>query len=128
ILPSFSLPPLEFCFGTNPTQAEKSRPDRNAFGSATLATRAVASAGPTPGSASSRLLVSLDRCQAVIIRSNFKICALSIRSWLLGRRDTRALPRVTGCPLHRRRYRAACPRPGARPVRQSQTQQDGRGS
>ena len=31
------------------------------FGSATLATRAVASAGPTPGIASSRLLVSLER-------------------------------------------------------------------
>src|SRR4029453_8372269 len=47
-----SLPPLEFCFGTSPTQAEKSRPDRNAPGSAMLATSAVASAGPTPGTAS----------------------------------------------------------------------------
>ena len=37
-----SLPPLEFCFGTSPTQAEKSRPDRKAFGSAMLATRTVA--------------------------------------------------------------------------------------
>jgi hypothetical protein len=52
--------PLEFCFGTSPIQAEKSRPDRNALGSATLATRAVASAGPTPGIASSLLLVSFD--------------------------------------------------------------------
>lgn len=43
--PSRSLPPLEFCYGTRPIQAEKSRPDRNAFGSATLATSAVASAG-----------------------------------------------------------------------------------
>jgi len=25
-LPSLSLPPLEFCFGTSPIQAEKSRP------------------------------------------------------------------------------------------------------
>src|SRR5947207_13904967 len=81
MLPSLSLPPLECCFGTSPIQAEKFRPDRKAFGSGTLATRAVASAGPTPGIASSRLLVSLDRCQAVIIRSNSKICALSIRSW-----------------------------------------------
>jgi hypothetical protein len=31
---------LEFCFGTSPIQAEKSRPDRNAFGSAMLATNA----------------------------------------------------------------------------------------
>src|SRR5205807_10516254 len=62
MLPSLSLPPLECCFGTSPIQAEKFRPDRKAFGSGTLATRAVASAGPTPGIASSRLLVSLDRC------------------------------------------------------------------
>src|SRR6516165_10165206 len=49
ILPSLSLPPLECCFGTNPIQAEKLRPDRKAPGSATFATRAVASNGPTPG-------------------------------------------------------------------------------
>src|SRR6266567_4937178 len=35
ILPSFSLPPLEFCLGTSPIQAEKSRPDRKALGSPT---------------------------------------------------------------------------------------------
>src|SRR6201991_262732 len=49
MLPSRSFPPLECCFGTSPIQAEKLRPDRNALGSATLATRAVASVGPTPG-------------------------------------------------------------------------------
>jgi hypothetical protein len=43
------LAPLECCFGTSPIQAEKLRPDRKAFGSATLATKAVASIGPTPG-------------------------------------------------------------------------------
>src|SRR5262245_27626176 len=43
MLPSLSLPPLERCLGTSPIHAEKSRPDRKAFGSATLATRAVAS-------------------------------------------------------------------------------------
>src|ERR1700730_15313828 len=56
ILPSLSLPPLEFCFGTSPIHAEKSRPDRKAFGSATVATKAVASAGPTPGISSARLV------------------------------------------------------------------------
>src|SRR6476620_827389 len=81
MLPSLSLPPLELCFGTRPIQAEKSRPDRKVFGSATLATRAVASAGPTPGISSSRLLASLDRCQAMIWRSKFRICAFSVRSW-----------------------------------------------
>jgi hypothetical protein len=30
-------PPLERCFGTSPIQAEKFRPDRKTFGSATLA-------------------------------------------------------------------------------------------
>src|SRR2546422_183313 len=81
MLPSFSLPPLEFCFGTSPIQAEKSRPDRKALASPTLATRAVANAGPTPGISSSRLLVSLDRCQAMIRRSNCRIWAFSIRNW-----------------------------------------------
>jgi hypothetical protein len=52
------LAPLECCFGTSPIQAEKSRPDRKAFASATLATKAVASAGPTPGMSSSRLIAS----------------------------------------------------------------------
>src|SRR5262245_9912822 len=75
------LTPARGCLGTSPIQAEKFRPDRKAFGSATLATRAVASAGPTPGISSSRLLVSLDRCQALIIRSNSKIRALSTRRW-----------------------------------------------
>src|ERR1700729_2227407 len=81
ILPSRSLPPLELCLGTRPIQAEKSLPDRNIFGSATLATRAVANAGPTPGISSSRRLSSLDRCQALIIRSNCRIRAFSIRNW-----------------------------------------------
>src|SRR5262252_7664904 len=58
--PSLSLPPLERCLGTSPTQAEKSRPDRKALGSATQATNAVASAGPTPGIASSRLLAAFE--------------------------------------------------------------------
>jgi len=73
-------PPLECCFGTSPIQADKLRPERKAFGSVMLATRAVASTGPTPGIASSRLLVSCDRCQVTIIRSNSRICSLSRRS------------------------------------------------
>src|SRR4051794_1289612 len=70
MLPSLSLPPLECCLGTRPIQAEKLRPDRKAFGSATVATTAVASTGPTPGASSSLILISLDRCQAVTSRSN----------------------------------------------------------
>jgi hypothetical protein len=79
MLPSLSFPP-QCCFGTSPIQAEKFRPERKAFGSATLATRAVASAGPMPGIASSRLLVSLERCLARIRCSNSRICAFKARS------------------------------------------------
>jgi hypothetical protein len=45
------LPPLECCLGTMPIQVEKLRPDREAFGSATVATRAVASVEPRPSGA-----------------------------------------------------------------------------
>jgi hypothetical protein len=40
---------LECCLGTSPIQAEKLRPDRKVLGSATLATSAAASIGPTAG-------------------------------------------------------------------------------
>src|ERR1700741_3763119 len=97
MLPSLSLPPLEFCLGTSPIQAEKSRPDRNALGLATLATKAVANAGPTPGISSSRLLVSFDRCQALIIRSNSRNLFLEDAQLGTKRRETRA--RHLGYPL-----------------------------
>src|SRR6516164_5254314 len=104
MLPSLSLPPLEFCFGTSPTQAEKSRPDRKALGSAMLATSAVASAGPTPGIASSRLLVAFDRCQA---QPDTCVPLPGVESRL----DQRRLPAVA---------RHLCARPG----RRSRTRQD----
>jgi hypothetical protein len=66
ILPSLFLPPLECCFGTIPIQAEKLRPDRKDFGSATVAITAVASTGPMPGASSSLMLISLERCQAYL--------------------------------------------------------------
>src|SRR5450830_1494019 len=70
-------PPRQQC---REPEAEKLRPDRKTFGSATVATRAVASTGPTPGQSSSRMLISFDRCQVLIIRSNSRICSLSLRS------------------------------------------------
>ena len=51
---------------------EVSLPDLEAFGSATLATRAVASAGQCRNG-TQRRLVALDRCQAKIRRSNSRI-------------------------------------------------------
>jgi len=53
---------------------------RSECGSAMLATRAVANAGPTPGIASSRLLVSFDRCQAMMRRSKANIWAFNATS------------------------------------------------
>jgi len=47
--PSRSFPPLEFCRGTKPIHAARSRPVLNRRGSATLATKALASSGPMPG-------------------------------------------------------------------------------
>ena len=47
--PSLSLPPDEFWRGTRPSEAENSRPERNAVGSVTEAARAVALMTPTPG-------------------------------------------------------------------------------
>jgi hypothetical protein len=127
ILPSLSLPPLEFCLGTSPIQAEKSLPDRNIFGSATLATRAVISARPTPGISSSRRLASLERCQALIIRSTSRICAFNICSWApramtqaRATSDSRLSFVPTAMPSAARHHRAG-------PVRRFRTQQDERG-
>src|SRR6266446_10009012 len=61
--PSRSLPPVVCCFGTNPIQAARLRPDPNAFQSPISATKAVATIGP-PGISSSRRLASQERCQA----------------------------------------------------------------
>src|SRR5262249_52154846 len=127
MLPSLSLPPLEFRFGTSPTQAEKSRPDRKALASATLATSAVASAGPTPGIASNLLLVALDRCQALMRRSNSSIWVFSAATGCRERQDTRGPPRGAGGRLDRRRLPAVARHPCARPERRSRTRQDRRG-
>lgn len=57
--PSFSLPPVEFCRGASPSQAEKSRPELKTLGSGTLATITVAMSLPTPGTPASNLLIGL---------------------------------------------------------------------
>src|SRR5262249_18185974 len=72
------LAPARVLLRHEPDPGRELRPDRKDFGSATVANKAVASAGPTPGQSSSRLLVSLDRCQALIMRSNSRICPLSL--------------------------------------------------
>src|SRR5882762_2207563 len=65
---------------TKDEDAKRPNASARASSSATLATRAVASTGPTPGHSSSRMLISLDRCQVLIIRSNSRTCSLSLRS------------------------------------------------
>jgi hypothetical protein len=86
LLASAMAATLVGCFGTSPSQAEKFRPDRKAFGSATLATRAVASAGPMPGISSSRLLVSLDRADKTAGKIRNAIGGL--KDTLRGKRDS----------------------------------------
>ena len=46
---SFCLPPVEYCRGTTPTQAAKSRPRRKAASLPIAATVAVETSGPKPG-------------------------------------------------------------------------------
>src|SRR6516162_5480122 len=46
---SLALPPVEYCRGTTPTQAAKSRPLRNAAPLPMAATVAVETSGPKPG-------------------------------------------------------------------------------
>src|SRR3954453_19576020 len=79
--PSRSLPPLEFCFGTRPIQAARSRPVLNTAGSATLATNALASSGPTPGMAISRRPTSVSRALSRMRRSFSSTCFFTTASW-----------------------------------------------
>jgi hypothetical protein len=122
------LAPLECCLGTSPTQAAKCRADRNALGLATPATKAVARAGPTPGISSSRRLVSLDRCQAMIRRSNSRIWVFSIGAGYRAQLRKRAPPRADVFPLDRQRHRVGPRHLGVPPVPRSRTRQGARGS
>ena len=94
-----------------------------------MATRAVARAPDRhQESRSSRLLVSLDRCQALIIRSNSRICALSIRNWApSAARHVRAIS-GTRLSLRSATIPSVPRRHCVRPARRSRTLQDGRGS
>jgi hypothetical protein len=61
MLPSLSLPPVPCCFGTNPIQAARLRPDEKLFQSPISATNVVAPIGPMPGISASRRLASQAR-------------------------------------------------------------------
>src|SRR5215475_15020927 len=63
--PRRTLPPVEFCRGTRPSQAANSRPLRKALGSTTVAAIAVAMIGPMPGTLARRWLTGLLLCQAM---------------------------------------------------------------
>ena len=83
--PSLSLPPLECCRGTRPSQAESCRPDRNCAPSPIVATSAVAVMTPTPGIVARRRLASLDRCHAKSVASSCLIwsCPVLVERRLL---------------------------------------------
>ena len=63
--PNLSLPPLEFCRGVSPSQAEKSRPDLKILGSGTLAAIAEAVIVPAPGMLASNRLTGFCLSAAV---------------------------------------------------------------
>src|ERR1700687_578447 len=69
MLPSLSLPPVVCCFGTNPIQAARQRPDENVFQSPISATNAVPLPGPMPGISASRRLAPHPRCRAMMLLS-----------------------------------------------------------
>src|SRR5262249_43527218 len=78
----FVSTPARVLPGNQSDPSEKLRPERKVLGLPTLATRAVANSGPPPGMQLRRLLISLERCQAIIIRSKSKICFLRLSNWL----------------------------------------------
>src|SRR6516162_8236664 len=90
--PSFCLPPVESCRGTSPIQAAKSRPDRKAFGSVTVAVMALAPMVPIPGTLSSRLLSSFARCCIV---SRFSTEPIIVCSACSSAASTIRLPRAS---------------------------------
>ena len=79
ILPSRAFPPVEFCRGTSPSQAEKSRPRRKPSMGGAKACIAEAQIGPTPG-----ILISL----LVLVRAHAEL-ALQFPDLLLEAGDLR---------------------------------------
>ena len=73
---SRSFPPVEFCRGTSPSQAEKSRPRRKLAIGGEKAWIADAVIGPTPGMLISRLASSSWRALVRSLRSNSPIVVL----------------------------------------------------
>ena len=69
---SFCLPPVEYCRGTTPTQAAKSRPRRKAAPLPMAATVAVETSGPKPGIWRSRR----QRASSLLMRSISSVIAL----------------------------------------------------
>ncbi len=73
VLPSFVLPPVEFCLGVSPNHAEKSRPFVKLAEGGANASRAVAMTGPIPGMVIRRFAIS----------SSLARCAISASSCLI---------------------------------------------
>src|SRR5829696_5518554 len=60
VRPRRSLPPVDLCTGVRPTQAAKSRPDRNVSGAGASASMAVAINGEVTAAARAPAALSLD--------------------------------------------------------------------
>ena len=93
ICPSFCLPPVDFCSGVSPSQAEKSRPRRKVCGAGLGdASRAAAVViGPTPGMVISRRAIGSSLTRLAISRSSTAIWSASSRRAL--DQDLQAGPR-----------------------------------
>ena len=68
IAPSLSLPPLECGFGVRPSQAGRSRAERKARESGSVATRTLAVIGPIPGIVCNRRAVSSASAARGVVR------------------------------------------------------------
>jgi len=74
VRPNRSLPPLECCLGTRPSQAAKSRPRRKVTAAGAKGTSAVAMTGPTPGMVISLFATGSVLARLAISRSRRAIC------------------------------------------------------
>ena len=80
VRPRRSLPPVERCTGISPTQAVKSRPERNVSTGGANASIAMAISGSMPGTLFSRRAVTLALARVAILASRAAVCSCRWRN------------------------------------------------